>query len=183
MVGIDGPSHGRSSGKRTHIMEFVEVLKAVKLKYPEIDSIIAHSFGGAASMMAIREGLEVKRLVNIGTPTDGDYIIADFLRRINGKPKSGERFKQKVIDMFHKPFSNFSVKESITHMKEDFELLMIHDRNDKEVLIHHAVEFHTEHPETKLIITEGLGHMRILRDMKVINHCINFVNKEEIVEV
>ena len=182
VVAIDGPSHGRSSGKTTHIMEFVKVLKAVKLKFPEIDSIIAHSFGGAASMMAIREGLEIKRLINIGTPTDGDYIIADFLRRINGKPKSGELFKQKIIDMFHKPFSYFTIKESIKYMREDFELLVIHDKNDKEVPLQNALDI-SEHANTKLIITEGLGHMRILKDMSVINHCINFVRQEKKAEV
>jgi len=179
VVGIDGPSHGKSSGNRTHIMEFVAVLKAVKQKYPEIEAIIAHSFGGAASIMAIREGLAINRLINIGTPTDGDYIIDDFLRRINGKPKSGELFKQKVLDMFNKPFSNYSVKESIKYMKDDFELLMIHDNNDKEVPIKHPLDLHAAHPNTKLITTDGLGHMRILKDKEVINHCINFVVQEK----
>ena len=178
VVGIDGPAHGKSSGNRTHIMEFADVLKAVKLKYPEIDTIISHSFGGAASMMGIREGLKIKRLINIGSPTDGDYIISDFLRRINGSSKSGERFKQKVVEMFNKPFSNYSIKESIKHVK-GLELLMIHDKDDKEVPFQHAVEVHETSPDTKLILTKGLGHMRILKDSQVIEHCLSFISINE----
>lgn len=177
VIGIDGPSHGRSSGSRTHLMEFVEVLMELKGIYPELESIIAHSFGGAASMMAVREGLTIKRLVNIGSPTDADYIISDFLRRINGSSKSGERFKQKVIDMFDKPFSYFSIKESIRHV-EDLELFMIHDKNDKEVPFKHAVDVHNASSNAKLMLTEGLGHMRILKDRNVIAHCLDFVDGE-----
>ena len=179
VVGIDGPSHGKSSGKRTHIMEFAKVLKELHLRYPEVESVIAHSFGGAATMMAVREGLKIKRLINIGTPTDSDYIINDFLRRINGHPESGAKFKEKVLRIFNKPFSNYSVKESIKHIKEDLSVLLIHDHDDKEVPVEHAIELANDHPEIQLKLTKGLGHMRILKDPEIIKTCIEFVEQME----
>lgn len=178
VVAIDGPSHGSSTGKMTDIMKFQNILQEVVRQYPEINSIIAHSFGGAATMFSIQNGLQVDRLVNIGTPTDGDYIISDFLRRINASSKSGDRFKQNVLDNFGNPFDYYSVKETIKFAKST-SLLMIHDRLDKEVPIQHSVDLHEANPTTQLVMSEGLGHMRILRDKEVIAQAISFVNGEK----
>lgn len=177
VVAIDGPGHGKSSGKMTDIIRFGKVLKEVFNKYPKIDSMITHSFGGAATMFGIQNGLPVKRMVNIGTPTDGDYIIADFLRRINASSQSGDRFKQNIINNFGKTFDAFSVKETIKSAS-DTDLLMIHDRLDKEVPVQHSIDLHEANPATELIITEGLGHMRILRDSQVIASTISFIKEE-----
>jgi pimeloyl-ACP methyl ester carboxylesterase len=176
VVAIDGPAHGKSSGEMTDIIRFSEVLKVVFTKYPEMDTMITHSFGGATSMVAVQNGLPLKRLVNIGTPTDGDFIISDFLRRINGSPQSGDRFKQHIIDDFGRRFDEFSVKETIKYA-DDLDILMIHDRSDKEVSVQHSIDLHEDNPTTELFITEGLGHMRILRDPKVISRAIDFVKE------
>lgn len=178
VIAIDGPAHGNSSGKSTHIFEFVELIKEVKVRFPEIEAIVAHSFGGPVSLMAIREGLDIKKIVNIGAPTDGDYVIADFIRRINGSKKSGDLFQQKVVDMFNMSFSDVSIKESLKHIR-DLDLLMIHDELDKEVPVQHAIDLQANYPLIKLIITNGLGHMRILKSDVVIDHCLNFIMKEE----
>ena len=180
VVAIDGPSHGNSSGKMTDIMKFKNILKKVQEIYPEINTVITHSFGGAAIMFGIQNDLKIKRLVNIGTPTDGDYIISDFLRKINASPKSGDRFKKNIIDNFGHPFSFFTVKETIKSANNTA-LLMIHDRLDKEVPVQHSIDLHEAIPGTQLVMTEGLGHIRILRDKEVIAQAIGFVKNEIIV--
>jgi len=177
VVAIDGPSHGSSTGKMTDIMRFQKVLQKVLQLYPGIDSMITHSFGGAATMFGIKNGLQLKKLVNIGTPTDGDYIISDFLRRINASPISGDRFKQNVVNNFGNPFEYYSVKETIKSANET-DLLMIHDRLDKEVPVQHSIDLHEANPKTQLVVTEGLGHMRILKDKEVIAQAIDFVAEQ-----
>lgn len=177
VIAIDGPGHGSSSGKMTDIMKYQRILQETLGLYPEIETMITHSFGGAATMFGIQNGLKMKRLVNIGTPTDADYIVSDFLRRINATAKSGERFKQRVIKNFGNPFEYYSVKETIKHANNT-DLLMIHDRLDKEVPVQHSIDLHEDNPHTKLVMTEGLGHMRILRDKEVIAQAIDFVSEQ-----
>jgi len=176
VIAIDGPAHGNSTGKMTDIVKFQRILKQTVAMYPEIDTMITHSFGGAATMFGIQNGLKLKQLVNIGTPTDVDYIIADFLRRINATAISGQRFRQRVINDFGNSFDYYSVKESIK-FAQDTDVLMIHDRSDKEVPVQHSIDVHEANPTTQLVITEGLGHMRILKDEKVIERAIEFINE------
>ena len=176
VIAIDGPAHGNSTGKMTDIMRYQRILQQTVAMYPEVDTMITHSFGGAATMFGIQNGLKLSRLVNIGTPTDGDYIITDFLRRINATEISGVRFKQRVIKNFGNPFDYYSVKETIKSAK-DTDILMIHDRSDKEVPVKHSIDVHEANPSTQLVITEGLGHMRILKDESVIERAIEFINE------
>jgi pimeloyl-ACP methyl ester carboxylesterase len=176
VVAIDGPAHGASSGKMTEIMKYQNILQEALRLYPEIDTMITHSFGGAATMFGFQNGLKLKRFVNIGTPTDADYIVTDFLRRINASAKSGERFKQRVLKNFGNPFEYYSVKETIK-FADNTDILMIHDRLDKEVPVKHSLDVHEANPKTQLVITEGLGHMRILKDDGVIAKAIEFINE------
>lgn len=179
VVSIDGPAHGKSTGNATHIMHYADTILKVKELYPEIRSIIAHSFGGAASMQAIRLGLDIDKLVNIGTPTVGDYIISDFLRRINGSQKSGDMFKQNIKKQFNRTFDEFSVMETIKAAQDNVNVLMIHDEDDKEVPVQHTLDLVKAQPWVNLIVTKKLGHMRILKDAEVISHSIDYLSVKE----
>ncbi len=176
VVAIDGPAHGDSTGKVTDVIKYENVLEKVLQLFPEIDSMITHSFGGIAAMYAVKNGLPIRRLVNIGTPTNGDYVIAELMKRINASPKTGERFKQLVINSFGNPFDYYNVKETIKYTHET-DLLIIHDKYDKEVPSHHSIDLHEANPKTQLFITEGLGHVRILKDKEVITQAIDFVGE------
>lgn len=180
VVAIDGPAHGKSSGKSTHILHYADAILQLEKLYPNVEAIISHSFGGAASIQAIRLGLNINKLITIGTPTIGDYIISDFLRRINGSPRSGERFKQNIVKQFNRTFDEFSVMNSIEQVKGKMDMLMIHDRDDREVPIHHAQDLQSKAPWVQLHITEGLGHMRILKDKSVIEECCAFVKEKKL---
>ena len=180
VVAIDGPAHGRSTGKTTHILHYADAILNVKKLYPDIEAIIAHSFGGAASIQAVRLGLEIKKLITIGTPTIGDYIINDFLRRINGSPRSGDRFKENVVKQFNRTFDEFSMMNTIELVKDNMDMLMIHDKDDREVPVQHAKDLQIKAPWVNLHITEGLGHMRILKDKSVIAECCAFVEEEKL---
>ena len=178
VVTIDGPAHGQSTGKSTHILHYADAILKAKQLYPNMEAVIAHSFGGAATIQAVRLGLDIKSVVTIGAPTVGDYIISDFLRRINGSQKSGELFKQNVIKQFNRSFDEFSIMNSIGVTKAKFEMLMIHDEDDKEVPVQHAKDVKAIAPWVDLLITTGLGHMRILKNQEVIHECVDFVSSK-----
>ena len=175
VIGFDGPAHGRSEGRRTNIQEFAEVLEKLHEKIGAPKAIIAHSFGGSAVLYSAMKGLRVKKLINIGTPTIGDEIINTYLRTINGSAATGHFFKTHILATTGQPFDEFTALYFVRHIEQDLELLLVHDRDDDEVTLNHAIELKKHYPRATLFTTQGLGHTRILRDDAVIERCISFV--------
>ena len=175
VVGFDGPAHGRSEGKQTNLIEFDLVINQIVKTIGEPVAIVAHSFGGIASLFAIMKGLGVKKLINISSPTIGDEIINTYLRAIQASAATAKAFKLHMIRKFGKPFDEFSSVHVAQHLPSDLKLLVIHDDKDKEVTIDHALALLKVYPSAAFLKTSGLGHTRILKDDDVINHCLSFI--------
>jgi len=59
----------------------------------------------------------------------------------------------------------------------DAGMLVFHDRSDDEVSIVQAEQLAARWPNARLVISEGLGHRRILRDPDVIAETVAFVRR------
>jgi pimeloyl-ACP methyl ester carboxylesterase len=53
--------------------------------------------------------------------------------------------------------------------------LIIHDEDDLDINVSCAKNIHKQHPNATLMVTKGLGHRRILRDEKVIQKILSFI--------
>jgi pimeloyl-ACP methyl ester carboxylesterase len=175
IVGFDGPAHGNSTGKRTSIDEFEKVLRAIYQAKGEPKAVLAHSFGGVAALYSAMNGLRIRKLVNIASPTIGDEVIKTYLNAVNGTWSTGEFFKAFVKKTTGKSFDEFSSLHFVKHLPAWIDLLLVHDENDKEVAIKHAEELIKVYPDAHLIRTKKLGHTRILKDDEVIRRIVTFV--------
>ncbi len=180
VVGFDGPAHGKSDGKQTNISDFSEVLKQIIKKEGEPVAAIAHSFGGAATLFGIMNGLPIKRLINIASPTIGDGIIGNFLRALNASPASAKALKDYVLKTTGKDFDYFSALHSVRNLPNPISLLLIHDENDRDVFIEHPIALLKVYRQAEFLRTSGLGHARILRDQKVIDTCLKFIREGDL---
>jgi hypothetical protein len=175
VVGFDGPAHGKSGGTRTDIFEFEQLLKTLVGTFGAPAGVIAHSFGGAAVLYAVMNGLRLNRIIHIASPTIGDEIIGTYLKAIGGTWQTGNRFKQFIIKKSGKTFDEFTSLHFIRHLKDEIDLLLIHDENDEEVDMKHPLELIKVYPKAELYRTKGLGHTRILKDEAVIAKCVTFI--------
>ncbi len=175
IIGFDGPAHGGSTGKRTDIFEFRKTLEKIYQMHGEPQAVIAHSFGGVATLYAAMNGLPVKKLVNIASPTIGDEVIRTYLRAVNGSWKTGLFFKKWILKTQGKPFEEFSSLHFVQNLPAPVEILLVHDENDKEVDIRHAEALVNSYQWANLLRTKKLGHTRILRDEQVIRRCVTFI--------
>lgn len=182
VIGFDGPAHGKSEGTKTNIVEFEETLVELCRQLGVPDGIIAHSFGGSAVLLAAMHGLPVKRLINIASPTVGDEIINTYLRAIRGSRGTGDFFKSYIARTYGKSFDEFTSLHFIKNIHQDLDLLLIHDENDEEVILKHALELKKSYPQAALMVTRGLGHTRILKDARVIDACVTFVREGRLTE-
>lgn len=175
IIGFDGPAHGKSDGRSTDVIEFKNTIKAIATRYENITGILAHSFGGIASLSAVAEGLSVNALVNIASPTLAGEIINTYLKALGGSVRTGEEFQKFVIRKYGQPFEDFSSLNFIKQVPKDFNLLLVHDEHDHEVSMKHPEELLKIFPQAKLLKTTGLGHTRILRDENVIREVVTFI--------
>lgn len=175
IVGFDGPAHGRSTGKRTSIDEFDQTLKKIFVTMGHPAGVLAHSFGGVAALYSAMNGLPIKKLVNIASPTIGDEVIKTYLAAVNGSWSTGKFFKAYVKKKTGKSFDEFSSLHFVQHLPGKIDILLVHDEHDKEVSIRQAEALLKVYPHAHLIRTKKLGHTRILKDDQVIRRIVTFL--------
>ncbi len=181
LVAIDGPAHGKSDGSKTEIREFSRVISAV-YQQENACAIIAHSFGGVASLYAISEGLQNKIQINIASPTIGEEIIQTFLKALKASQDIGKRFRNYIIQKTGQPFEYFSALSIIKRIPIELNLLLVHDLADPEVSIEHPKALRSVYPPAELLQTNGLGHNRILKDDEVIQQIVTFIRQKTSIE-
>jgi hypothetical protein len=176
VVALDGPAHGKSDGKSTEIRAFANAIKAV-YEHEKAVAIISHSFGGVASLYSIASGLTNLVQINIASPSIGDEIINTFLRALKGSARIGELFKEYVFRATGQHFDDFSALRIIHRVPGNLNLLLVYDEHDVEVIPEHALRLKQEFPAAVLFQTKELGHNRILKDDRVINRCVTFIQQ------
>ena len=175
VVGFDAPAHGKSEGRKVTIVDFEETLKQLYSKIGGPVAVIAHSFGGVASLFAAMNGMTIPKLINIASPTIGAEIIKTYLKGLNASASTGEAFERYVKETTGKPFDQFSACYTVQRLPRPLHLLLVHDENDPEVSIQQPLALQQVYPTATLYRTQGLGHTRILKDDDVIKACLRFI--------
>jgi esterase/lipase len=176
LVAIDGPAHGKSSGSRTEIREFSKVISAVYEK-EDACAIVAHSFGGVASLYAMSEGLNNTIQINIASPTIGEEIIQTYIKAVGASQNIADAFKKYIIKKTGQPFEYFSALAIEKRIKHEANMLLVHDEEDAEVPVHHPLTLQKQNTSIQTLITKGLGHNRILKDESVIDKIVTFISE------
>lgn len=177
VVSFDGPAHGASGGRQTNMNEFAECIEYIAQRYGTINCALGHSFGGITILNAMRRGLVINKVGLIATPSIGADIITQFEARINASPATGESFRREVFKRYGVEFDTVSAGEMIKDLSIEC-LLLVHDKNDRDVPFYHAELMLERYPSAITIFTSGQGHTRILRNEEVINNIIGIVTSE-----
>ncbi|NJM25968.1 MAG: alpha/beta hydrolase [Bacteroidia bacterium] len=116
---IDGPAHGRSDGSKTNLLEFAEAIQ-ISVGVLKPAAIVAHSFGGVASLYAAVHGLPVKIIICIASPSIGDEIINTYLRAVRGSQKTGDAIREYVLRTMNEPFDAFTSSHFMKNFSAPF---------------------------------------------------------------
>ncbi len=174
VLAFDGPAHGKSQGRQTHIVDFYDVISVLNQRFGPFKAMIGHSFGGVVNTYALINGVSTDKMIMISSPTIGQDVIDDAIKKMNGSPERGEYLKKYVIRKYNVDFDDLSILKMIEDVT-DTPLLLIHDRNDKEVPLKHPNSLLAKYPKARLIETEGLGHIRILKSPQVVKYALDFI--------
>lgn len=173
VISFDAPAHGYSNGRHTHLMEFGELILRMQEEYPNIEAVIGHSMGGAATVYAILHGFKVNKCVLIGSPASTSWILHSFCEQINVSTKVAELMKIRLEKKFEKEINEISLEEMAKQV--DIPALILHDEDDVDAPVESAHRIHKNWKNSKLVLTKKLGHRRILKDAVVAQHIIDFL--------
>ncbi len=174
VVGFDAPGHGQSEGKSTNIKEFYEVISHIKDNIGSIKIGIGHSFGGVSLLYSIKERLDLDTVIMISSPTIGEDILTNFREKINASIHTSYAIRKMVVQKFGLDFEEITACE-IAKISPVKNLFIIHDKNDTEVPYNNAQALHKINAKAELLLTNGLGHTRILRDANVVDSALKFI--------
>lgn len=172
-ISFDAPAHGRSPGKRSMMPHFIETIHHLEKTHGPFEAAIGHSLGGMSLLRATKEGLELKKLIIIGTANSVTEIVKDFISNIQLTPKVGRLMKHYFDKKFEEDLDNYS--GAISAKGVHTPTLVVHDKNDVDVHYDCALQINKSLYNSKLYITEGLGHRKILGDKNVIEQILHFI--------
>jgi pimeloyl-ACP methyl ester carboxylesterase len=172
IVSFDAPAHGKSPGNNTLMPDFIASILEIEKQFGPFEAAIGHSLGGMSLLNAVKEGLQIKRLTIIGSGDIVKDIIDDFVKKLQLNSKIGDLLSihfEKKSNRKMDSYSSFHAAAQIT-----IPVLVIHDENDDEVPVScaHHIDQHLKYG--KLMITQNLGHRKILGDDQVIQKTIQF---------
>ncbi len=176
VTGFDAPAHGKATGNKTMMPEFIKAIEKVNEKHGPFDVAVGHSMGGIALLNVQGNHSVFNKLVIIGAPDSIFNIFHNFVKMLELKPVVAE----KLISIFEKitKKSIFDFHGSRQTKKIKKPVLIIHDENDKEVPVSDALNNFKQLSNGDLLITKGLGHTRLMKNKMVIDKIINFIRQK-----
>lgn len=174
-VSFDAPAHGKSPGNSSVMVDFIASIIEIDKKYGPFEIAIGHSLGGMSVMNAIKEGLKINKAIIIGSGDIVQDITDDFVLKLGLKKNISnllcERFETKYGGKMD-DYSAYKAAE-ITLVPT----LVIHDNNDPEVPVKAGINIYNHLQNGELLLTDQLGHRKILADHDVIQKIITFIKK------
>lgn len=173
VISFDAPAHGKSTGTKTMMPEFIKTIEKINEIYGPFHIAIGHSLGGIALLNVQGKNEIFEKLVVIGTPDSIYNIFNGFVEKLELKPL----IAKKLIEVFEKITgkSIFEFHGSTNARKISIPTLVIHDDNDAEVPVTDALNNYKHLQNGKLLRTKGLGHSRLLKNNTVIEAIKDFV--------
>ncbi|MFV5684574.1 alpha/beta fold hydrolase [Flavobacterium sp. GB2R13] len=175
-ISFDAPAHGKSPGKNTIMVDFIATILEIDKQFGPFQAAIGHSLGGMSVLNAIKKGLKVNHAVVIGSGDIVQDIMDDFVAKLGLKPSISTRLRLHFEKKYKEEMNNYSA--FLAAQETTIPILVIHDNDDPEVPVKAGVHIHKYLKNGELLLTNGLGHRKILGNPKVIEKTVQFIQNK-----
>jgi len=173
VVTFDAPGHGASSGRLSSGPEFARATLAVAAAVGPVSAVVGHSLGGFAAALAIERGLAARRAVFIAPSANANTYTAQFASLLGVQDPVMASMRQRLERRLDFEWRRMDIPRFAPAMRTP--LLVIHDRDDREVRWDDGAAIAAAWPGAQLVTTTGLGHHRIVSDAAVVQHVLAFL--------
>jgi pimeloyl-ACP methyl ester carboxylesterase len=172
VLAVDAPGHGLSSRGPTHLLDSSRALERVAAAHGPFYSIVAHSFGAAATCLMLSRvpAFQPERLALVSPMRDMEQHLEVFADIALLSPERAARLRQLVTEHIGFAPHEISAIEAI----REFRLpgLVVHDRHDPVIPHEAGVTIAECWREASLLSTSNLGHRRILKCPRVLEEVL-----------
>ena len=180
VVAFDAAGHGDSAsgpqgGRRSLLPEFIDALTAVIERSGPAYGIIGHSAGGSTVARAVLDGLVTERLVLIAPMGDLLHYTAQLRPALGFGDRIDAGFHRLLEQRSGRPLTDFHVAAAAAGRPDLPPLMVVHDQEDRRNPYSDGVEIAEAWPGAELRSTAGRGHLRILRDLAVVDMVVGFL--------
>lgn len=172
-ISFDAPAHGKSPGNSSIMLEFIASIFELEKQFGPFEIAIGHSLGGMAVLNAVKSGFHTDKIVVIGSGDIVQDIIDDFIKKLQLQPLISIKLRDYFENKYNEAMDNYSAFKAVAAI--DSPILVVHDEHDYEVPVKAGINIHDHVKNGEILLTQGLGHRKILGDASVIQKIIEFI--------
>ena len=176
VISFDGPAHHTSTQKHTNLFDYSRVVYHF-IQTENVETIVAHSFGCAASTMALYDHADahsVKNLVMMGTPDKLTDVVSDFTHQMRFNDKRRIQLFNYLSNRFQRSIYTVRLSEYLRYAHVP-NVLAVHDYADRIVPHTNSEAVRRKVPGAELMTIERVGHYKMLWNEPVKQRVIEFI--------
>lgn len=161
---LDLPAHGRSSGRQSHLPEFVRALRAAGQHFGPLRGVVAHSLGALAASQALAGGgLAAERLVLLAASAPPRQVLGWFGSSF-GLGRAVQALMRQRLEALSGGQGLEIFEPAWLGAQLQLPTLLLHDSEDRAAPLAAVQALAAALPQSRLQVSSGLGHRRLLAD-------------------
>jgi esterase/lipase len=175
VMAFDHVAHGASPGKQATLPVMMRSVDALLDGIHNPAGIIGHSLGAAAVAGVLARSGAAWPSVLIAAPTDPRPFLRWLARELGAPDDLLDEVQRQAEAHAGVPMAQLAADAKLARQVVA-PLLVVHDTKDAEVPIANG-HVYAQAPHARLLVTDGLGHRRILRDPHVVETSVRFIEE------
>jgi pimeloyl-ACP methyl ester carboxylesterase len=174
VVSFDAPGHGLAPGTGTNLVQMFQIGQRILAEHGPFCAIVGHSIGAmATTQLALDAPSSIRQVALVA----GVFESSTFLRSFQEMTGASDAAMGEAIRRTERTLNITwgAFEPPVLAPKQRIPALVIHDRDDKEVPPGEAARYASAGPPATVVMTDGLGHRRILRDRAVIERIVESI--------
>jgi pimeloyl-ACP methyl ester carboxylesterase len=173
-VAWDAPGHGGDRRRLSSLPEMIDAVGAAASRLGPVAGVVAHSVGAAAVSGAMDAGLlAAERAVFLAPPAEPARYLAAAGAWLGLPAAIVARARRRIERRFAVRMDDLAPVAQAP--RRTTPLLVVHDREDREVPWEEGSRLAAAWPGAELVTTRGLGHRRLLRHPEIVAAAVGFL--------
>lgn len=177
-LALDAPAHGASPGRMTNLVEYGAAIRAAMQRFGPIHAVFAHSFGATAALLLLAEnpGLPVGAAIVNNPPAEASALLQMFGTMLDLPDRTFFALRERIEADFGHPIEYYSLNRHAASLALPGMLMV--DPGDSLAKFEDMRNLAALWDGAQLVTTEGLGHQGALRDEKIIDEIVTFIQNQ-----
>lgn len=170
---FDAPAHGDAPGEISSPIHMGRALLAVAGHFGDVQGVIGHSAGSAASLWAFGQGLKVQSSVHLAGPSTFEHVMLDASRRAALSAEEYQAFRSSASTFMGCAIEDLVVDRLVRSLAHQG--LIVHDPDDPIISFSESQDLHDRWPRSTLLAVRGVGHGRFHSERWIVDACVQFL--------